>query len=63
MKLCIIVQRASGNLDFNPEFFFNYTTRRWTSSAKIKERIYGSHLSKLETKNYILFFYLSALVS
>jgi hypothetical protein len=28
VKLCIIVQRAPGNLDFNPEFVLNYTIRR-----------------------------------
>jgi hypothetical protein len=63
VKLCIIVQHAPGNLDFILEFVLNYTIRRWTSSAKIKERIYRSHLSRLETKNYLLFFSLSTLVS
>jgi hypothetical protein len=52
MKLCIIAQHAPAN----PEIVLNYSTWRWTSSAKIKERIYRSHLSRLETKNHLPFF-------
>jgi hypothetical protein len=44
VKLCIIAQHAPANLDLVPKIVLNYTTRRWTSSAKIKERIYRSHL-------------------
>jgi hypothetical protein len=47
MKLFIIMQHAPGNLVFIIEFVLGYTTRRWTSSAKIKERLYRSHLSRL----------------
>jgi hypothetical protein len=56
VKLCIIAQHTPANLDLVPEIVLNYSTRRWTSSAKIKERIYRSHLSRLETKNYSPFF-------
>jgi hypothetical protein len=56
MKLCIIAQHVPANLDLVPEIVLNYSTQRWTSSAKIKERIYRSHLSRLETKNYLPFF-------
>jgi hypothetical protein len=56
MKLCIIAQHTPANLDLVPEIVLNYSTRRWTSSAKIKERIYRSRLSRLETKNYSPFF-------
>jgi hypothetical protein len=57
VKLCIIAQHAPANLDLVPEIVLNYSTWRWTSSAKIKERIYRSHLSRLETKNYLPFFF------
>jgi hypothetical protein len=58
VKLCIIAQHAPANLDLIPEIVLNYSTRRWTSSAKIKERMYRSLLSRLETKNYLPFFYI-----
>jgi hypothetical protein len=56
VKLCIIVQHTPANLDLVPKIVLNYTTWRWTSSAKIKECFYRSHLSRLETKNYLPFF-------
>jgi hypothetical protein len=56
VKLCIIAQHTPANLDLVPKIVLNYTTRRWISSAKIKERIYRSHLSRLETKNCSPFF-------
>jgi hypothetical protein len=56
VKLCIIAQHAPVNLNLILEIVLNYSTRRWTSSVKIKEHIYRSHLSRLETKNYLPFF-------